>query len=122
MLVSLKAHQVFTAPVPLDNGAPYASINSVEYEACGAADDGTMTPMLTPLAGAGAGGAGRRAVPLSSPATTSAMPPPPAVGAGVVEETGKPRGGSVGGPCGPRRLALTETMAHLAFLSAMAVR
>ena len=144
VLVSLKAHQVFTAPPPIETGAPYAnigantsisiSINALEYDGGGGsgggsgsyAIGGTATPTMTPLAGAGAG----RRVPASAvaPAVTPQMAAvAPAVGAGggggsVVEVTGKLGGGSVGGPCGPRRLALTETVAHLAFLSAMAVR
>lgn len=117
VLVSLKAHQVFTTPPPMETGAPYANVSMPEYE--------TSTPSVTPLAGIAAG-PGRR-VPMSAvaPAVTPPMVVvmPAAIGSGsVVEATGKLGGGSVGGPCGPRRLALTETVAHLAFLSAMAVR
>eukprot|EP00903_Cladosiphon_okamuranus_P008344 g8027.t1 len=137
VLVSLKAHHVFTAPPPVETGAPYANIgantsvsiniNALEYDGGGSdsyANSGAPTPTMTPLAGAGTG-PGRR-VPAS--AVAPAVTPPmvaitSAVGGGggsVVEATGKVGGGSVGGPCGPRRLALTETVAHLAFLSAMA--
>ena len=138
VLVSLKAHHVFTAPPPLETGAPYANIgantgsisiniNALEYDGGGVGSSCTATPTMTPLAGAGAG-PGRR-VPASASAVAPAVTPPiavaPAIGGGggsVVEATGKLGGGSVGGPCGPRRQALTETVAHLAFLSAMAVR
>ncbi|CAM9705404.1 unnamed protein product [Ectocarpus sp. 8 AP-2014] len=118
VLVSLKAHKVFAASTPRDN--------SLELDAASNGDGGcTATPMVAPPAGTCPG---RRAT------GTGAVPQPPGGqasvtsagggiigGSGVAEGTGKQGGASVGGPCGPRRLALTETVAHLVFLSAMAV-
>lgn len=131
----LKAHHVFTAPLPMEPGAPYANVNTstgtvitinvnaLEYDAGSSyANGAATTPAMTPLAGAGAG-PGRRVpasagAPVAPPMMASISPAVGGCSGGVVETTGKLGGGSVGGPCGPRR----ETVAHLAVLSAMAVR
>lgn len=91
-LVTLKAHQAFP-PAPVDAGAPYASITP---GTSGDIDTSSTSSLL--LAGH------RRAMSGGS------------VG-GPVKKVGA-AGGSL---CGQRSLALTETLAHLVFLSAMAV-
>ncbi|CAM9880469.1 unnamed protein product [Ectocarpus sp. 4 AP-2014] len=104
VLVSLKAHKVFAASTPRDN--------ALELDAASNGDGGcTVMPMVAPPAGSCPG---RRAT------GAGTVPQPPGGQASVAEGTGKQGGASVGGPCGPRRLALTETVAHLVFLSAMA--
>lgn len=99
LLIWLKAHQVF-APVPVEDGAPYASISPgmpADY-------DGSLLAQGNSAVGIG----GRRAGSLSG---------------GVTDAMAKQAGRSVGAMCSARRrLALTETVAHLVFLSAMAVR
>ncbi|CAM9461097.1 unnamed protein product [Ectocarpus sp. 6 AP-2014] len=117
VLVSLKAHKVFAASTPRDK---------LELDAASNGDGGcTATPMMAPPVGACPGprrATGTGAVPQPPGGQASATTAGGGVigGSGVAEGTGKQGGASVGGPCGPRRLALTETMAHLVFLSAMA--
>lgn len=125
--MSLKVHQVFKTPARADNGARYASVNPLDPDATTDKGDGGV--MGTPLGG-------RRAAAVAAAAAAAGLQQPTAVqlavaptgaesvsagGSGPAEGKGKQGGASVGGPCGQRRLALTETLAHLAFLSAMAV-
>ncbi|CAM9319029.1 unnamed protein product [Ectocarpus sp. 12 AP-2014] len=117
VLVSLKAHKVFAASTPRDN--------ALELDPTGNGDGGcTATPMVAPPAGACPGrratGTGTVPQPSGGQASVTTAGGGIIVGSGVAEGTGRQGGASVGGPCGPRRLALTETVAHLLFLSAMA--
>lgn len=117
MLVLLKAHFVFnlsSSPVQ-ENGTPYVgSIASTttlvgsDFDKISNNNNISSSSSHAHHVSSGGGGGGRR------------------VGGGDVDMEellgGKKVGGSVGGGiCGPRRLALTETVAHLVVLSIMTV-